>query len=324
MLQLPLTLASPAGRRGKLTVLSFHRVRPGPDPLVPDLPDAAQFEQQMRWVRDWFNVVPLAEGIERLYAGDICSRALAITFDDGYADNEELAAPILHRLGLSATFFVSTGFLDGDCMWNDRIVESLRAFRGDELDLGRIGLRRYACATPQQRSASLRRLLLDVKHFDAARRDEATHAIAEAAGTPLPRGLMMTPAQVAHLQALGMDVGGHTVSHPILARIDASAARREIGQGKERLEQILGRRLALFAYPNGIPGRDYAPEHVGLVRDCGFSAAVSTLQGAATRDSDRFQVPRFAPWARSRSGYGARLLANLMRRRALPPPPPRD
>ena len=94
----------------------------------------------MRWIRSWFNVLPLALAVERLRQGDLPARALAITFDDGYADNAEVAAPILERLGLPATFFVTTGFLQGGCMWNDRVIEALRNCAADELDLSELGL----------------------------------------------------------------------------------------------------------------------------------------------------------------------------------------
>src|SRR5688572_14817112 len=104
----PLSIVSPGGVRGRLSILIFHRVLACPDPLFPEVPSAVDFEARMRWVRDWFNVLPLKQAIDRLYDRSIPARALAITFDDGYADNEEVAAPILKRLGLCATFFVAT------------------------------------------------------------------------------------------------------------------------------------------------------------------------------------------------------------------------
>jgi hypothetical protein len=102
---------SPKGSRGRLSILIFHRVLREPDPLAPDEPDAAAFETRMRWVRDWFNVLPLAHAVDMLYQGALPARALSITFDDGYSDNEELAAPILAGLGMTATFFVSSGYI---------------------------------------------------------------------------------------------------------------------------------------------------------------------------------------------------------------------
>lgn len=313
MLRIPLSLLSPAGARGRLSILTFHRVLPKPDPLFPELPDAAAFEAQMRWVRDWFNVVPLRQGIEMLYAGTVPSRALAITFDDGYTDNEEIAAPILKRLGLTATFFVATGFLDGSCMWNDQVVEAIRRCKGDEMNLESLGLKRYSVATVTERQRTIIKLVLDVKHFEADRRRELVAAIEASTGSQPPKNLMMSPDQVRQLTKMGMQVGAHTVSHPILTRLGAGAALEEIASSKQHLQDILKEQVDLFAYPNGMPKRDYGAEHVKMVRECGFTAAVTTAQGAASNGSDRFQLPRFAPWDRDRLRYGARLLANFNR-----------
>lgn len=304
---------SPAGPRGRLNILIFHRVLARPDPLFPDIPDAAEFEKKMRWVRDWFNVVPLAGAVDMLGVGTIPSRALAITFDDGYADNEEVAAPILQRLGMPATFFVSTSFLDGSCMWNDRVIEAIRGCPVDQIDLDSIGLGRHSLGSPQLRRQVIDALLKNIKHLEQDRRQAVCDAIVEVSRAAAPPRLMMRPEQVKRLRTLGMDVGAHTVTHPILTRVAPDTAREEIGRSKEQLERIVGERIDLFAYPNGVPRQDYAIEHVDMVKQCGFSAAVSTAWGAASRRSDPFQLPRFTPWDRGSFRYGARLLDNLRR-----------
>lgn len=314
MFRLPLSIASPSGLRGRLSILIFHRVLTEPDPLFPEVPCAVQFERHMRWVKAWFNVLPLGEAIDRLYAGSIPSRALAITFDDGYADNEELAAPILKRLGMTATVFVSTGFLAGGCMWNDRVIEAIRTCEAPEIDLRPLGLARHTLATITDRREAISALLTGIKHFEPGRRLSLTEAVAAAAGGKPSPALMMQPSQVRSLRAMGMDVGAHTVTHPILTRLDAPSAREELSQSKRVLEQILGERVNLFAYPNGVPVQDYGAEHAEMARECGFSAAVTTAWGAASAASDRFQLPRFTPWDRTRLRYGARLLGNLARK----------
>jgi peptidoglycan/xylan/chitin deacetylase (PgdA/CDA1 family) len=312
VLRIPLTLLSPSGRRGKLTILIFHRVLPRPDPLFPEIPDAAGFEAQMRWVREWFSVMPLAAAVQALVAGRLPARALAITFDDGYADNEGLAASILRRLGLTATFFVATGYLGGGCMWNDRIIEAIRSCRAETLDLTRVGIGWIRLASLADRRCAIQTLLGRIKHLAPAERSDAVDAIVEAAGAGTP-SLMMGPEQVRRLRALGMDIGAHTVSHPILTRLDPDAALEEIGASKETLQALLGETITLFAYPNGVPAQDYDRSHVEMVRRCGFTAAVSTAWGAASIQSDRFQLPRFTPWDRTRLRYGARLLWNMRR-----------
>jgi peptidoglycan/xylan/chitin deacetylase (PgdA/CDA1 family) len=311
MFRLPFSILSPGGPRGRLSILIFHRVLERPDPLVPDVPDAAVFEAQMRWVRGWFNVLPLDEAVQRLRDGRIPPRALAITFDDGYADNEAVAARVLHGLAMTATFFVTTGFLDGGVMWNDRLREALRGCTADALDLQGLGLKRYPLATLDERRRSSIALILDVKHFEPEQRQALVDAVVARAGGRAPEALMMTSEQVRRLHTLGMGVGAHTVTHPILTRLDAAAARHEIAASKARLEEILSQRVGLFAYPNGHPNHDYAAEHVRMVQECGFDAAVTTAPGAASMRSDRFQLPRAAPWDRTPLRYGARLLSNF-------------
>ena len=313
MLRLPLALLSPSGPRARLSILIFHRVLAEPDPLFPETPTAQEFERQMRWVRSWFNVLSLRDAVDRLYAGTLPARALAVSFDDGYADNEAIAAPILARLGLSATFFVSTGFLEGGCMWNDRVIEAVRGCRAPVLELHAAGLSSWALASDAQRRQAILDILGRIKRLEPERRREVVDAIAEAAGRPAPPMPMMQPEQLRQLRRLGMDVGAHTVSHPILARLAPAAAREEIAASKARLEEILREPVTLFAYPNGVPDHDYAAEHAAMVRECGFAAAVSTAWGSATRDTDRYQLPRFTPWDRSSLRYGVRLLHNLTR-----------
>jgi peptidoglycan/xylan/chitin deacetylase (PgdA/CDA1 family) len=311
MLRMPLALASPAGRRGRLSILIFHRVLPEPDPLFPELPSAAEFEARMRWIRTWFNVLPLGEAVERLYAGTIASRALAITFDDGYADNEELAAPILRHLGLPATFFIATGFLDGATMFNDQVIEAIRGCRHEELDLSPLGLPTHRLRSAAERKRAIEAILQQIKHLEQAQRQAAADMIVRLAGTPTPPRLMMRPDQVRSLRAQGMEIGAHTVTHPILTRLPADAALGEMMRGKRELEAIVGEPVRLFAYPNGVPRQDYAAEHARMARECGFSAAVSTAWGAASARSDRYQLPRFTPWDTTRLRFGARLLANF-------------
>lgn len=98
---------------GRAMVVALHRVNDvnAGDGLTLS---PKQFEDHCRFFSDNFNVVPLAEIVRRMENGDPFDRHVAITFDDGYRDNAEIAAPILSRYGLHATFFVTTGFIGTD------------------------------------------------------------------------------------------------------------------------------------------------------------------------------------------------------------------
>lgn len=303
---------SRGGARGKLNVFIFHRVLPAPDPLFPEEIDVQVFTAMLGWLAAWFEVLPLADAIERLHAGRLPPRAAAITFDDGYADNWTHATPCLQARGMHATFFVATDFLDGGCMWNDVIIESLRRCTLPELDLSFLGQGRLALGAPAQRRAAIDALIGRIKYLAHGERIEVVTRLAEQAGVRIPGDLMMSSEELRCLQRAGMEIGGHTASHPILARIPDADARAEIAKGREILQGITGEPVRLFAYPNGKPGQDYDDRHVAMVRELGFQAAVSTHWAYADAGSDRFQLPRFTPWDRSRARFGLRMMRNLL------------
>ncbi len=304
--------------RGRcLSILIFHRVLPARDPLLPGEPDAAAFEARMRWIASAFRVIPLVEAGRRLRDGSLPPNAACITFDDGYADNLTIAAPILASLRLPATFFIATGFLDGGRMWNDTVIESVRIAPGVRLDLTALGLDTWACGSDAERVATIDALLGRLKYRHPLERQAQVDRIADLVGLPQRSDLMMSSQQVRELRRHGMSIGGHTVSHPILASLPVDEAVREIDAGRRVLEDILKERVKVFAYPNGKPERDYDATHVRVVRELGFDLAVSTAWGVSDRRTDIFQLPRFTPWDASTDRFGLRLAQNLTRKAEL-------
>ncbi len=277
---------------------------------------AQRFRQLCNWLKAWFDVLPLDEAVRRLKAGTLPTRACAITFDDGYADNHDVALPILRAAGLPATFFVSTGFLNGGRMWNDTLIETIRGCRLSAIELGgtpaaMLG-RLELGVSPDSRRREIARVLKSVKYLDHEQRLACVNAIAARAQTELPSDLMMSSAQVHALYTNGMQIGAHTVSHPILAGLSDEQAGWEVAESRQVLQEITGATVSLFAYPNGKPGADYSERCTQIVRELGFEAAVSTQWGAAKQGDDYFQIPRFTPWDRSRWRFAARMQRNLV------------
>lgn len=296
-----------------LSILIYHRVVAEPDALVPDQVCARDFDWHLDVLDRWFEVLPLVEAVARMRSGRLPVRAACVTFDDGYADNANIALPILRRRGVPATFFVATSFLDGGRMWNDSVIETIRGAQGDKLDARCVGLSFLSIATVGARLRAIEEVLSALKYLPPEERQSRVDTLAREAACPLPTELMMTTEQVRHLRASGMDIGAHTVTHPILARLEPERAESEIRESKRRLEAMIGGAVSLFAYPNGRPGRDYRHEHVGMVERLGFAAAVSTARGVAHAASDRFQLPRFTPWDRTPGRFVLRLIQNTFR-----------
>lgn len=306
---LPL-LAWPVHRQ-VLTILMFHRVLPVPDPLRPGDVVAENFDLQMRYLKRYFAVLPLLEAVDRLQRSALPRRACCITFDDGYADNLSVALPILKRYQLPATVFVATGYLDGGRMFNDTVIDAIACADGPVLDLRELRLGQYPLSTTEERQAAVVAILEQLKYRSPDERAANVEKLVELADCgPLPRDIMLTSAQVGELSRHGIEIGGHTVAHPILTAIDDERAKQEMATGKQQLEVITGTPVRTFAYPNGRPERDYAARHVAMAKDVGFELAVTTASGVANVNSDVFQLPRFSPWGTSLAMLGARMMRN--------------
>jgi len=295
----------------RLSILIYHRVLAEHDPLRPGEPTRETFRWQMEAVDRVCNVLPLAEAVTRLRERSLPPRAAAITFDDGYADNAELAMPVLRELGLPATVFVASGFLNGGRMFNDTVIEVVRRLLGKSVNLdglaiaGVSGTRRLA--DEQDRRALVAELLPHFKYAAPEQRDPMLWRLTALAPGPLPDDLMMRDDQVRALHRAGVGIGAHTVTHPILASLDDDRVRRELRDSRQYLESLIEAPVELFAYPNGKPGEDYSQRDVELVRATGFAAAMSTRPGPAEPQSDPYQLPRFTPWGRTPARFLARL-----------------
>lgn len=306
-------IVSPAGTAARLPVMNFHRVLSSPDPLRLGDPDVERFDQMLAWIQAWLTILPLDDAVRRLRAGTLPARAAAITFDDGYADNHDFALPILRQRGLAATFFIATDYLDGGCMWNDQIIAAIRKCAYDAIDLDSLGLGRHSLATAEDRSRTINSLLPRVKYLASAERENIARSILKLARVACPHDQMLTTAKLRTLRAAGMQIGAHTASHPILAKLELDAVRREMVTSKATLEEKLQAPVELFAYPNGKPAIDYRAEHATAARDTGFIAAFSTGRGTARGTTDFMQMPRFTPWDRTRQRFGVRMFANCLR-----------
>src|SRR5688572_16222992 len=245
-----LWLAAVGSGANRLSILIYHRVVDRRDPHRPDDLDAATFAGQAALLRSCCHVLPLGDAVRMLRAGRLPPRAAAITFDDGYLDNYTVARPILETYQLPATFFIATAFLEGGCMWNDQVIEAVRAPRATRLDVSDLGLGSFDLESAGQRQAAALRLIELLKYRSPPERSALVGDIQERLGGAAP-SLMMREEHVAALARGGMEIGAHTVTHPILARLDDAAARHEIAASRATLERIVRAPVSHFAYPNG-------------------------------------------------------------------------
>jgi len=256
---------------------------------------ADALERMLRYLRRHFHVVPLAEVVAALDAGPSVEprfrRHLALTFDDGLANNVEVAWPLLRALNLPATFFICPGLAErGQWLWNHEARERLRSLpAGARAELA------LELGAPQDVEGLVD--WLKAQALPARRRAEAR--IREATPRFAPSAAQRHAFDVAGWEALEtldpglVTLGAHTLTHPILTSLAPEEAEREIVGSRRALEARLGRPARFFAYPNG--NVDSAI-HACVRRH--FDAALSVAEGFVEPGCDPCLLPRLsAPWS---------------------------
>lgn len=303
------------GRDPVFWVLTYHRVVPEPGPFMIDAVSCASFESQMRHVARAYRPLSLRTLIEQSRGGELPSRAIAVTFDDGYADNFRYAAPILKRWGIPATVFLVT-----DCIgtavvpWHDRVLRAFATATAVEAPLPGSG-ERLPLGAEAERRASAFRALAALKRMEEAERLQAVETIRDALGAPASQpseALMLDWDQVRAMRQQGIEFGSHTVTHPILSRVTPERAWDEVHDSKRAIEASLGEEAALFAYPNG-RSEDFTAENVAQIEDAGYRGALTTLLGPNGSESDPYRLRRGTPWRHDPAGFELQLALYRLR-----------
>jgi peptidoglycan/xylan/chitin deacetylase (PgdA/CDA1 family) len=302
--------------------LLYHRVTELP--LDPQLlcVSPKHFGQHLDVLANEFQPLSLLEFIEGLRCGRLPSRAVVVTFDDGYEDNLSSAKPILDKYGVPATVFVTTGYMgeNREFWWDelerlllqpgvlpDVITLSIRGV-AYEWELGESA--HYTSAeshrharwnvsqrdnTPTSRHEMYRSLCELLRPLSHAERRPLLDQLTAAGGTDhgaRATHRILSPQQVKDLATGGLvTVGAHTVTHPRLSAFPLDRQRQEIDRSKRHLEHVLDQPVTTFAYPYG-SRLDYSGQTVAAVRETGFAAACSNFPAPITRRTDVFQLPR--------------------------------
>ncbi len=295
-----LALARLSRQRMRGLVLRYHALTEGTAEVSYATPEiclpVAAFEAQMVFVRRAYTVVSLDELVEALHGGRaLPPRALAITFDDGFADNHRLGLPVLRRLGLPATVYVATGGVDADApLWTAAVRALVLAARGDELRVP--GLPALTLAAPGRRGSTVRVLTRALVPLSATERADRLAATAAAAGVDLRRelaGVMLGWDQVRELAGSGWTIGAHTVHHINVALADPAEAEREIVASRDAIAAAIGAPVRHFAYPNsGGRHRYFDADVASMLRRLGFRSGATSQNGPLRPGLDPFALPR--------------------------------
>ena len=252
------------------------------------------FERHVEYLVRNYQVVSLPSAVEHLRRSEpLPANAVAITFDDGYADNVE-AARILYRYGATATFYVAAACLvGGEPFWPAelRLLVDQMTPRTCEVEVGGEAVA-VRCDTREGRGQTVSRLTKVFKSYPIPVREQLREELRSLAGRPLLPEVMLTWDQLREMKSLGMTIGAHTLTHPNLPSAGPVAAREEIFGSKERLDTELGTTTTMFSYPNGGARIYFTPEIKAMVAEAGFLAASTSAPGFAGPSSDLFALER--------------------------------
>jgi len=267
-------------RRG-LTLLMYHRILPMEEcrsyPLASLVIPVDVFRCQLHWLYENCMVLPVEQALARLDSQESFKKPLvALTFDDGYVDNYELAASLLEEHGLRATFFITTGFVESQRpLWYDRaadawmrvapkdrtaLMDSLRPHTASNLsDLNGIQLWMAALKTADPK---VRMEMVDM-----------AESFVEGENSP-DMYRPMTIAQVRELHDRGHEIGSHTVTHPILPQLDNGSLKEELERSSACIREWTGGDIKGFCYPNG--DFDQRVEHAVAEAGYGYACTMQT------------------------------------------------
>lgn len=294
----------------RLVIVRHHRIyRDDERPLYRLGVRESVFRAQLDWLqRSDLAPVTVAEGLARLDQGGP-GRWVAMSFDDGYADNVHLALPALAQHGARATFYLTAGLMEERrAPWWDVLAHLLdRTPRprltwsagGQSIDVPLEGW--------EAKASALAALvpLMRVPHAEQARR-LADLAVRLEVHEPAPCALA-TWNEAERFAESGMEVGAHTLTHPFLSLLDPADQEREIAGSVRMIAERLGVRPAGLAYPGG----DHDPRTIVASRAARLSYAVTTKAGDVEADSPRFELRRRGLSEGACLGPGGRFSARL-------------
>ncbi len=284
-------------------ILIYHRISTESFDPWGGAVSPQRFREHLKWLSANRTVLPLREFVALHGRGALPADAVAVTLDDGYACNSEVAAPLLTEFGVPATMFLPIQMIHkGDPFWWDELEEivlehrrSTLTFEGQEVVLGERSKQDRHWAPSSDPSTPRQRAYLQIHERLSRKRPAQIEIEIRQLRSQAPRRSEsdklkrpMSPEQVRRTASPLVEFGSHALNHPWLPELDESEQRREIGNSMDECRALSGQRHAAFAYPFGM----FDARSRQLVEDAGFDCACTTQNRAITRGSPRFALPR--------------------------------
>ena len=292
-----------------IQILIYHRVNNDRDPFFPALPTDI-FARQMEYLVSYFNICSLESAIERIKHRDVLDNTVVVTFDDGYADNYVNAFPILKRLSIPATIFLTTDVIGtGKVLWHDRVFSAFRNTHMNFLEGIGQNFTGYPLKTIEEKLIAQWHTLRFLRSLNNQERRFWINRLVDQLKVEDRKEIpyiMLTWDEVRIMYHSGMLFGSHTITHPILSRLSSDEAIVEIHGSKKIIEENLGKSIKTFAYPNGKLS-DFNETTKDILKESGYTCGLTTVFGVNEINQDLFELRRATPWDHNIHIFGLRL-----------------
>ncbi len=280
-------------------ILPYHMIVEQPTGFYPETA-LKTFEKQMVHIARNYTVVDLNDLVDRVKHRESLRGLLAITFDDGFRDNYEMAFPILKKYNLPATIFLATEYIEsGKPPWFITFRQAFMSTRKTRVDLS-VGETHLSLSleTPRERIEAGNRVMAEIRRATNDIRLALLSTLFEKLGaehSPDLDGMMLTWDHIREMSSAGISFGAHTVSHPVLSRVSLETAEKEILTSREVIESKIQKPVTTFAYPFGKTA-DYTPPLIPVLEKYHFNCAVTTETDINHPDTSLFSLNRNYPW----------------------------
>jgi len=279
--------------RPRFAILCYHRVGRGGVPIYSGLP-ASVFEAQMRYLRKHYRILSLGDVLQEMAEPRSTEPAVAITFDDGYADLYTQAFPILQRYSVPSTIYLTVGAIDsGEVAWYDRVFVAFQVAPAKDFVLPLNPPRRIYLETPEGRLRAAVEFITLMRKLPAA--EQRAHCARLESAVPLPSeslsNRMLTWDQVRQMQAAGVSLGTHTITHPVVSNLDDADLEWELGESKRILENRIQHHVEDFAFPFG-KSEECGQKAISALSRLGYRSAVTTEAGLNVPTTNPFALLR--------------------------------
>ncbi|MCJ8321271.1 MAG: polysaccharide deacetylase family protein [Colwellia sp.] len=297
--------------KNRLNILTYHRVSQTFNPFKPKELSWDMFKEQLVWLKRHFIVLSLPIALDLIEKNQLPPRAVCLTIDDGYSDCYHLIFKTLQEQNIKASFFICTDGIVNGFLWDEEIANVFLQMSTTRTELSILGVT-FDVSTYAKRQKSMLSLIELLKYKTLIERELVINELCQITQTTKAPYSFLTKANILEMHQAGMTIGAHTHKHPILCCETYDVAYNQIHKSKLILEDIISEKVDYFAYPNGKYQKDFNIEHMDMLKNMGFKAALSTNWGSLKDLSkERYTIKRFTPWDGTEKRFCFRLASNF-------------